>query len=197
MTNHLPVEWREELSGVPEQSLRKFKELMNKGMISPLSEDDSTPHLLLFLTGESLDAIAERTSTPKDVVYLTAIKHNWSIKKEKVDKMGGSDTVLHALRKQLLNNILIATTKASLKDVGDVMSGRLPASKMPLIPRSLHALNSLFQMIDDASKPLETPPAQNNVIHAENVQINQQIAAPEVKEDKIKVLRRLAGERDE
>jgi hypothetical protein len=34
------------------------------------------------------------------------------------------------------------------------------------------------------------------VIHAENVQINNQIAAPEVKEDKIKVLRRLAGEKD-
>lgn len=178
MTTNLPVEWREELSGVPEVSLRKFKDMMNRGLVSPLSEDDATPHLLLFLTGESLDAIAERTSTPKDVIYLTAISHNWSVKKAKVDQMGGSESVLHALRKQLLNNILIATTKASLKDVGDVMAGKTPASKMPLIPRSLHALNSLFQMIDDANKPPESATAQNNVIHAENVQINNQVTAP-------------------
>lgn len=197
----LPIEWRPELDGISEQDMRRFKSLVDKGQLAPLEEDAATPHMLLYFTGESLDVIAERMGTPKDVVYLTSIKYNWAAKKEHVDKHGGSDALIKGLRKRFIDHLMIATTLLGMDEVGKVMAGKLPVGKMPMMPRSLHAFDALCKLQDEVNAPAATQQTQSNVIHAENVQINNQIAPAEPKEEVIRVsraerLKQLSGKAD-
>jgi hypothetical protein len=152
---------------------------------------------LLFLLGDSIEQVAETTGTPADVMYLTAIKYCWPQKRDELAKMGQANLIAQ-LQKHTLNKILVATSMVIDKQLKDVISGKLPAEKCSLIPRNIHGLGALMEMITAANQepPAPQPPAQTTVVQATNVQINQQAALPE-KPDRMTSLKALAGESDE
>jgi len=146
-----------------------------------LSSDKETGPFMLFLLGDDLDAIANKTNLPRDIIAVTANHYRWQEKRDAL-ALNQTNTIIRDVERNLLNNILMATFVSALKQVGDVAAGRIDAKDCPLIPNSMQGLQRLLEMVEKANGLIATneqPPAGGTtVVHAENVQINQGTAPP-------------------
>jgi hypothetical protein len=193
--SNLPVEWKQALAGIaPADVVRRVEGLVVRGQTAPLQSDREIGPFLLYVIGDTIEEVATKTGIPVDVVYLTAIAFRWEEKRAALAKQGNV-AVVTALQKQLVNNLLIATQASILRQVGEVMSGRLPPEKCSLIPRSLQGLKTLLEMVKEVNTMVSAGDTKTstNVIHAENVQINQTVA-PEEPKDQMALLKKMAGE---
>lgn len=188
----LPQEWKAALEGLaPVEVVRRVEGLLAKSQTGPLPNDREFGPFLLFALGDSIDEVAAKTGIPVDVVYLTAISYRWMEKREELARKGNVQLIM-ALQRQLVNNLLVATQASVLKQVGEVMSGKLAPEKCSLIPRSLHGLKALMEMVSDINNLVaanEAAPNNTTVIHAVGqVQVNQGVLppVPETTEEKRK-----------
>lgn len=177
MTTNLPAEWRAQLSHLPPNELARIERLATSNQTAPLTQEKEVGPFLLFVLGDSVEDVANKTGTPKDVMYLTYLKYNWEGKRAELNKQG-QVAVISALQKQAINYLLVATNVSITRQVALVMSGALPAEKCSLIPRSLHGLKLLLELAKEVNNmPCDKAGSTTNVIHAQNVQVNQQIPA--------------------
>lgn len=193
--NTLPIEWKAALeSSASTEMVKRIEGLIVRGQTAPLPSDKETGPFLLYVLGDSVEQVAQKTGIPVDVVYLTAISYHWSEKREELARKGNVQLIT-ALQKDLINNLLVATQASIIRQVGEVMSGRLPPEKCSLIPRSLHGLKTLMEMVTQINQLVasnETNKPQT-VIQAQNVQVNQSITpegAPQQESQTIEVRRR-------
>jgi len=187
MTN-LPSEIRTQLACLPEVELKRLESLVARGISAPLNPEKEVGPFLLFMIGDSLEDVAIKTGTPKDVIYLTYVKYSWDEKKKRLSA-NGVDKVIEELNKNMVHHVLVATFKVLTEQIGKVMSGELPHEKCSYIPRSLHGVKQLIEMAEQVNnivKDADKKPG-NTIVQANNVQINQQLEAP--KEDVKRVSR--------
>lgn len=148
--------------------------------IAHLSPDKEIGPFLFYLLGDDLDAVSFKTGYPKDTLMATSARYGWEERRVTVMKDQQSGALIKDLEQSLLNNILVATYAVAMRQAGDVIAGRVDASKCGLIPSSMQGLQRLLEMIESANGLVagnQEPPAQT-VVHAENVQINQGLPAP-------------------
>lgn len=177
MTTNLPAEWKSRLSHLPTSDVSRIERLVASNQTAPLPQEKEVGPFLLFVLGDSVEEVASKTGTPKDVMYLTYLKYNWEEKRDELNKHG-QVAVISALQKQAINYLLVATNLSITRQVAQVMSGALPPEKCPLIPRSLHGLKLLLELAKEVNNMSpEKAPNTTNVIHAQNVQVNQQLPA--------------------
>lgn len=171
---HLPALWKEQLEKMEATELAKFEYLVKNNQTSPLKPDKESTPFLLFVTGHTLDDISQKMAIPKDVIYLTYFHFNWEEKKQELAKMGNI-AVINGIQKNIVNNLLIATHMAITRQLDDVLSGKLEARKCSIIPQNVHSLKLFLEMVSELNKITEGSEKTTNIIHAENVQINQNI----------------------
>lgn len=194
----LPAEWKDKLTQLAPADAARIERLAAANQTSWLPQEKEVGPFLLFVLGDSLDDISSKCGIPKDIVFLTYLKYNWEDKRVELSKQGNV-SVISALKKRTLNYLMLATSSVIDKQVAQVLSGALPAEKCPLIPRSLHAYKLLSELHDEVNKePVVQQPSTTNVIHAQNVQVNQQLpAAKEPEVDKLHAMKLMAGEKDD
>lgn len=175
--SNLPAEWRDRLTQLAPTEVARIERLAAANQTAPLTQEKEVGPFLLFVLGDSVEEIAIKTGTPRDVMYLTYLKYNWEEKRTELQK-SGQVSVISALQKQMVNYLLLATNTTISKQVAQVMSGALAPEKCPLIPRSLHGLKLLLELVKEVNQ-VNQPQTTNttNVIHAQNVQVNQQLPA--------------------
>jgi hypothetical protein len=192
----LPVEWKASLAALPPEEAKRIESLVALGKTAPLTLDKETGPFFLFVLGDSIEEVAVKSGTPKDVMYLTYLAYNWEGRRTELLRQG-STQMIATLQKQLVNNLLVATTKCVMKQVTDIMSGSGDPEKCPMVPRSLSGLRTLMDMVIMANKlvaPEDAPSKPGTtVINANNVQVNQGVEAEPAK-SKTDILKALAGE---
>jgi len=182
----------------PPEIVKRINGLLIRGQTAPLSADKAQDLFILYVVCGSLEGVAKQAGIPLDVMFLTAAQYNWKQKRADV-LVAGEAALMGQVQKNLVNQLLIATQSTILKQVGDVMSGKIAPEKCPLLPRSLHGLKLLLELVKEVNQ-VNQPQTTNttNVIHAQNVQVNQQLPAakkPEV--DKLHAMKLMAGEKDD
>jgi len=202
VTNQLPAEWKSQLAHLPDSDVSRLENLMARGATSPLNTDKEVGPFLLYLIGNSLEDVASQVGAPKDVIYLTFLKYNWLAKKEQITKNGMQEAV-KAIHRDMVNSVLLATSKHLKEQVAKVLSGELPAEKCSYIPRSLHGVRQLIEMSSEVNDIVEKVDQKNGgvtIIHAQNAQVNQNTEQP--KEEVIRIpreqrLAQLAAKKDQ
>ena len=163
---------------LPKEQVDRLLSQNGRHALHALSPDKESGAFLLFCCGDDLDLISAKLSIPKDVILATAIQYRWPDKASVLKSTTPID-----LQKDLVNTILVATVMSVNRDLADVISGKKDASDCPLIPSSPQALEKLINMVNtvnSVSVPKQDQP--QTVIHANNVQVNQQIGeSPEPK----------------
>lgn len=171
----LPMKAKNQLPPPPE------RRIVTSGT-SPLSPDKEVGPFLLYLLGDDVETVALKTSYPKDTIQITCQQYNWQAKRDVLLTSETGNTLIKDVEKSLLDNILMATYVAAMKQVGEVMTGKLDAAKCSLIPTSMQGLQRLLEMVEKANGLVATnqkaPEAGTTVVHADNVQINQGVAPP-------------------
>jgi hypothetical protein len=165
--------------GLTEDKKRDLVSKVKKGEIAQLSSDKESGPFMLFLMGDTLETVANKTSYPLDIIYLTAIYYNWPNKVKAIAEMAENssekDPMTHKVQKDLINSILIATYIAMQKELGDVISGRLEARKCRLIPNNIHSLEKLINMASTLSNPAQQATVnQGTIIQGQNIQVIQE-----------------------
>lgn len=154
----------------------RVRKLVTAGSISYLSPEKEVGPFMLFLLGDSLEAVAEKTQYPRDIILVTAAHYRWDEKKSVLVQTGKESELIKDIEKNLLNMMLLATYKAFSKEIGEVMAGKKNASDCRFIPSSMQGLGKLLEMVEKANKlvALDKPPETQQpqtVVHAQNVQI--------------------------
>lgn len=166
----------------PEQK-EKVKRYIRNGMTSHLSADKEVGPFMLYMMGYSLEAVAKASGFPFDVICLTAAHSRWAEKRNLLQT--GGPNVAMEMQKNIANMMLVATFLASQQELADVLSGKKEAIKSHLAVKSLSGLQNLVDivmklngMVDPNGNPVAPP---GTVIHAQNVQINNNSSPEEVK----------------
>lgn len=179
MSNNLPAELKAQLAHLPDVDVKRLENLMERGITAPLNSEKEGGAFLLYLMGDSLEEIATKTGTPKDVVLLTFLKYQWLSKKDVV-LAAGMEKVIESINKDLANSLLIATHKIVKDQIAQVLSGKIAPEKCTYIPRSLHGLQQLIEMTSKANNLIQDGEKKqgNTIVQANNVQINQSLETP-------------------
>lgn len=151
----------------------------------PLSDGAELGPYLFFLMGETIQEISDKTGLPKEILALSARKHNWAERREKFT--GNGRTVPQEMQRQMANSLLVATFMAVSEEVKGVMSGEIHPSQAKFIPKNLNGLQTLVQMVTAISSA-EEPKKGSTVIKAENIQMNFSGEAPKSKKDLLQEL---------
>lgn len=180
MSSNLPTLIKQNDLALAIDDQTRLIRLCQEKAITYLSIEKESGPFLLYAVGDSISTIAVKTNLPKDVILLTAIYYRWSEKVKFLQKDGLDPEFL---QKELANTLLVATYKSMIDDLGQVIAGKKMAKDVGLIPKNMAALNALMEMVSkiNAPKELPTQPTQTTVIHAEQVQVNQQLSPSEVK----------------
>ena len=157
---------------IPEDARKQIESRVRKGLLGPLTVERESGPFMLYCCGDTFEDIAIKTNFPIDVLYVTAIHHNWE-ERSKSLKIKGKAFDPANLQKDLSHSILVATYMAAQEQLQDVLAGRKKASQCPLIPKNIHALERLMGMITALNSAEGSVPPGGTVVHAQNVQINQ------------------------
>ncbi len=133
----------------------------------PLSQESETAPFLLFLLGETLEQISEKTNYPKETLALTARKYNWISRKTAF--AGEQETVVSQIQKNIVNTLLVASSIAIQKELAMVISGEIDATQCKFIPKNVSGLRQLIDLsniVNRIAAPGSVP------IHGENIQVN-------------------------
>lgn len=166
----------------------RVRRLITTGSISYLSPEKEVGPFMIYLLGDSIDQVAEKTGYPKDIILVTAAHYRWVEKKDALVQTGKESELVRDMEKNLLNMMLMATYKVFSQEIGEVMSGKRKPSDCRFLPSSMQGLGKLLEMVEKANKlvavdkPVESQPQASTVVHAHNVQIvqnNGEISAEE------------------
>lgn len=163
---------------VPVEEKEKIESRVRKGLLGPLSPEREAGPFMLYCCGDDLETIALKTNFPKDILYVTAIHYDWDNKAASL-RSDSKDFNPINIQKDLAHSLLVATYMAAKEQLQDVLAGRKSPSQCPLLPKNMHSLEKLMNMITEMNKPPEGAgshqyPGSGTVVHAQNVQINQQ-----------------------
>jgi hypothetical protein len=155
-----------------------------------LSPDVETAPFLLFLMGDSIEQISDKTKYPKEVIAVTARHYGWVEKREAFVKQGRN--VPNEIQRHLVNTILATTYMAIQQEMALVLRGERDPSQTKFIPKSINALQSLIQMVNTVNQIEAKSPSMP--IKGENIQVN--ILQGEGSLSKADMLKRLADTTD-
>jgi len=200
VSSNLPSEIRAQLAHLPDVDIKRLENLLDRGITAPLNNEREGGAFLLYLMGDSLEEIATKTGTPKDVILLTFIKYQWSAKKDIV-LAAGMEKVVENINKDLANSLLIATHKVVKDQIAQVLSGKIAPEKCTYIPKSLNGLQQLIEMTSKVNNLIQDGEKKqgNTIVQAQSVQINQSIGSEIAETKRIsreERLARLAKEKD-
>lgn len=153
-----------------------------------LSPEKEVGPFMLYLLGRDHDSIAVECGIPRDIVLATAVHYRWREKRIAIVEVGKESELIKEVEKNLINSLLLATWRLAMQEVGQVMSGKLPAAACRFVPHSMQGLEKLLAIAERVNKLIaadevsrhkadEKPASATTVVHAQNVQINQ--GAPE------------------
>jgi len=181
----------------PEAQNRLLTQFQHKS-ISYLSPEKEAAPFMFYCLGNDMEKIALKTNYPPEVIMLTAMYYRWPEKKVVLQREQ-IDMVPAELQKDLTNSLLVATVIEVQKQLADVAAGRKSAKDCPLIPTSMLEMEKLVGLVERVNKLKGTGPAVpgNNVIRAENVQINQNQQIPAGKGEPAKSSRKPEKTEDE
>lgn len=170
---------------IPDELRYNIESRIKKGLLGPLSPDKESGPFMLYCCGDDFESISLKTNLPIDVLYVTAAHYNWLQKSASLKDKNGEFSPSN-IQKDIANSLLIATSLAMKEQLEDVLSGRKKPSSCPLIPKNIGSLNKLMEMVSAIHNP-ESPLGNNaTVVHAQNVQINQNIEEKKVSPEKAK-----------
>ena len=169
---------RNELN-LPKEAVARLMSQYGRKALYALSPDKEPGPFLLYGCGDNFDTIATKMNLPVDVIVATAIQYRWPDKSRLLNRTE-SGLVPGNLQKDLVNTILVATIVSMQRELGEVISGKKEAKDCALIPSSPQALQKLMEMVSSLNNPQPADPMKpQTVIHATNLQINNQQAPPE------------------
>lgn len=161
---------------VPIEEKEKIESKLRKGLIGPLSPERESGPFMLYCCGDDLDAISLKTNFPKEILYVTAVHYDWPAKSQSLRGDSKDFNPLN-IQRDLAHSLLVATYMAAKEQLADVLAGRKKPSQCPLLPSNMHSLEKLMNMITEMNVPANgdnSIPQGGTVVHAQNVQINQQ-----------------------
>ena len=167
-----------------EDDIKRIVKLFRERSVTYLSPEREMGPFLLYSVGDSLETVAVKTNLPKDVILCTAIQYRWQ---EKIRYLKRDTLNILEVQKDLANTLLVATYKSILSDLGEVIAGKKDASEVGLIPKNITTLEKLMAMVKAVNAPEGAPINTTNVIHAQQVQVNQQVLEPK-KETQIEII---------
>jgi len=195
----LPTEWKNALQGIaPVEVVKRIEGLLVRGQTASLSPDKEAGPFLLYVLGDDIEDIAQKTGTPVDVMYLTCLTYRWQEKRDELSKKGNT-VVINALQKSIVNHLLAATQLSVMNQVGKVMSGEIDASECSLIPKNIKSLKELMELVtavNDLVSASEQKDKPVTVVNAQNVQIQNFAEEKKQEISREEMLRALAGESD-
>ncbi|CAB5221094.1 hypothetical protein UFOVP244_81 [uncultured Caudovirales phage] len=156
-----------------------------------LSPDIETAPFLLYLMGDSIEQISDKTKYPKEIIAVTARHYGWVEKREAFNKQGRS--VPNEIQRHLVNTILATTYMAIQQEMAMVLRGERDPSQTKFIPKSINALQTLIQMVNTVNQ-IETKNPSMPPIKGENIQVN--ILQGDNPLSKADILKRLADTTD-
>lgn len=157
-----------------------------------LSQEQETAPFLLFLMGDSLEEIADKTNYPKEILAVTAKQYGWIARKDAFAKEGRS--VPAEIQKNLVNSLLVATYIAVQQELSLVMRGERDPAQTKFVPKNIGALQTLIQMVNTVNNIENKTKAPT--IKGNNVQVNfgPGEAQPSVPQTKEELLRAMADQ---
>jgi len=173
--------------GLEQSKVMSLVTMVNARQANYLSPDKEAGLFLLFVMGKTLQEISVECSYPLDIIILTAIYYRWH---QKATALGltDADKSVEEIQKDILKSILVATAVTTKRELGNVIAGRDKASS-GLIPKNIQGLKQLMEAIE-ALNP-KVPEASGTVINANNVQVVNNNATPQVGPTRIERLRLL------
>jgi hypothetical protein len=163
--------------GLPKEQVDKLSRLLANRTVTYLSPDKEAGAFLLYSIGRTLPEIATQLSIPPEVIILTALQYKWQEKAILLQSQEGGLKTLQDLQKDLASSILVATLLTAQKELGDLIAGRIKPSECAWLPRNMQSLEKLMNMINNLNPVAPAVPAPApTVVHAQNVQINQNAA---------------------
>jgi len=157
--------------GLSQEAIERLQRQLKSGITAPLSPERESGPFMLWCCQDSLEIISIKCNIPIDVIYATAIKYDW------VAKAGVLHGDVKSIQKSIATSLLVATFMTIQKDLADVLAGRKSADKCKLMPQNIVGLERLMAMVSDvmgdAQLGKEVP--GSTVVHAMNVQINNQL----------------------
>lgn len=156
--------------GLPPEKIAAISNLVARGSLGYLSPDKEAGPFMLFLSGSSLEDVAKATSFPVDVIYLTAMRYNWPEKAEAMrkDKIENGVDVIQG---EIVKLITTATYVTLQKQLADIIAGRADYRDCPLLPKNIHGLEKLMNMIE-SMKPKSQDVQAPVSVSGQNIQIN-------------------------
>lgn len=164
--------------------------------ISFLSAEKEAGPFMLYLLGESIESVADKTQYPRDVIHATAEHYRWAEKRDALVQTGKEAELIKDMEKNLLNMMLLATYKLFTTEIGEVMAGKKLPQDCKFVPSSMQGLQKLLEMVEKANKLVSTekPDAQpgQTVVNAHNVQIINQTTPQTPEERRLAFLKQVA-----
>lgn len=167
---------------LPSERVESLKRMLAQKAVSHLSPERESGPFLLYCLGDDINTIAAKTSFPIEVIALTAMYYKWNEKIELYNKIRDKNPA--EIQKDLVNSLLVATYVGISRELGDVIAGKKDAAECKLIPREIKDLEKLIAMVQSVNGAPAPEGGSRTVVHAQNVQINQQVAPDEKKEAK-------------
>ena len=187
-----------DLPDVVREKVRILVDTKSNRYLSPNQE--SMPFTLYMLTG-SLQKVAEKTQLPLEVVGYTAQHYRWKEKREMMESSG--ELAPERTLKRIANMMLHVASKAIEQELTDILTGKLDANSSSLMPSNPAALERLIDLVMKVNGlkqgMLDTPVPGTTVVHAQNVQINNQLpeSSKEPIKDKAAILAEMARMKEE
>ena len=153
-----------EKSLLSDEQKEKVRKLVRSNRFTYLSPEREVAPFMLFMTGNSLEAISKLSDLPLDVIYSTAVQYQWAEKRAVLNESG--ENPLTMMQKKIAEMMLVATFLNAQKELAKLISSD-DNGKSPLVVRNLSGLQALMDMITKLNGSPE--PGQ---INAQNVQIN-------------------------
>jgi hypothetical protein len=170
--DNLPTIIEKNALELSDKKIQELNQAIARGTIGPMTADKEGNLFLLYAMGDSIDEITDSTGYPKDIILVTAMRYDWPTRRKKMRLTTPEDTATD-ISKKIVNGIQMATWLAVKEQIADVVSGRKRPSQCSLIPKNIHGLQKLMEMITVMNNPaVASIRPGGTVVQAENVQIN-------------------------
>lgn len=155
----------------PQERVTSLLSLLQRGSISYLSPEKEAAPFLFYSCGDDLTTIALKTNYPLEVIQLTALKYRWPIKAKELANEAGK-IGLEGIQLDIAKSLLIATNILMQRQLADVIAGRAKASECPLLPKNIHGLEKLMNIITSLTAPKDDGGKSPMSITGQNIQVN-------------------------
>jgi hypothetical protein len=161
---------------IPDEKIAQLESNYRKGLVTYLSPEPEAGAFYYYMMGNTLEEISNKMKYPLDVVILTALYYQWPAKLKTLGELAVTnepdvDKRMEATKKELVRTLLIATNLVMQRELAEVIAGRKNAKDCALLPKNIHGLEKLVNMLTPEK------PQAGTVIQGQNVQVinNQQL----------------------